>query len=227
MHLDFPQPKTPYNLLEKNVVVAGDCGNGLIGLKFLNKLRNKGHEVFAVDGNHEHYSNLSGNREWIETEAKFVKEFPHISEMEQTPIVLKNGWYFVESESHWYHYMNDARRGALTAATVNSLATGHCEFIRDALKQWKEKGRKGIVVTHTAPCTETLDPRFEGQYSNLYYYNPYMRELLEEYTDQIHVWCHGHTHAFADKIVEGVRVVCNPRGYPRENPNWEPFTIEI
>lgn len=54
-----------------------------------------------------------------------------------------------------------------------------------------------------------------------------MEELLKEFSDQIHIWCHGHSHAFADKIVHGVRVVCNPRGYPGENINWEPFNFEI
>lgn len=227
MHLDFPQLKTPYEKLEKNVVVAGDCGNGLVGLKWLNKLRRKGHNVFAVDGNHEHYSNLSSGREWIETENSFAKENPHDNEIEGVPIVLKNGWYCVPVQSHWLRYMNDGKYGALSATTVNSLAEGHAKFIEERLISWKKEKKKGIVVTHTAPCTETLDPRFEGEYSNYYYYNPYMRRLLQEYSEQIRVWCHGHTHAFSDKIVEGVRVVCNPRGYPRENPNWNPLTIEI
>lgn len=28
-------------------------------------------------------------------------------------------------------------------------------------------------------------------------------------------------------VVDGVRVVCNPRGYPNENPDWRPRTIEF
>ena len=27
--------------------------------------------------------------------------------------------------------------------------------------------------------------------------------------------------------VHGVRVVCNPRGYPRENPGWKPKTFKV
>ena len=41
------------------------------------------------------------------------------------------------------------------------------------------------------------------------------------------VWNHGHSHAPADKIVDGVRTICNPRGYPGENPLWKPLTIEV
>jgi predicted phosphodiesterase len=54
-----------------------------------------------------------------------------------------------------------------------------------------------------------------------------MLELIKRYKENILVWCHGHTHEAADKIVEGVRVVCNPRGYPGENKNWAPLTVEV
>src|SRR3546814_15448953 len=60
LHLDHPQPKTPP--LEQNVIVVGDCGNGLVGLNYLNKLKREGHFVFAVDGNHEHYANAAQGR---------------------------------------------------------------------------------------------------------------------------------------------------------------------
>src|SRR3546814_3071921 len=60
LHLDHPQPKTPP--LEQNVIVAGDFGNGLVVLKYLNKLKRKVHFVFAVDVNHEHYANVSQGR---------------------------------------------------------------------------------------------------------------------------------------------------------------------
>ena len=73
LHIDFPQLKTPYNLLEKNVIIAGDTSNGLLGTKFINKLKNKGFDVFAIDGNHEHYSNLNQQRTVATTEAAFYE----------------------------------------------------------------------------------------------------------------------------------------------------------
>lgn len=71
MHVDFPQPKTPYDQLEQFVIVAGDTSNGLEGTKFLQKLQRKGFDVFAVDGNHEHYSNLTQGRTQQQTEEQF------------------------------------------------------------------------------------------------------------------------------------------------------------
>jgi predicted phosphodiesterase len=227
MHVDFPQNKTPYELLETNVIVAGDTANGLEGIKFLDKMRNKGFNVLACDGNHEHYANLSQNRTAEETAARFRERYPSSGELEGVPVILRNGWYLVDDEQLWRGYMNDSKRCVLTKQDVNIRAYNDFHFIRQQLQEWKDLQYKGIVVTHTAPCTETLDPKFEGSFSNEWYFNPYMKDLFAEYKDQIHVWCHGHTHAFADKVVDGVRVVCNPRGYPGENPDWKPFTIEV
>lgn len=228
MHVDFPQEKTPYDKLEKKVVVAGDTSNGLHGLKFLNKMQRKGFDVYACTGNHEHYSNRSQDRDYIETEQRFTKEFPSRGVLfDDVPIILINGWYRVSNELKWQLRMNDSRNTALSADRMNQIAFNNASFIEEELEIWSKVGVCGVVVTHTAPCEETLDPRFEGDPSNEWYWNPYMRDLLSEYSDVIRVWCHGHTHAKNEAVVDGVRVVCNPRGYPGENPSWEPLTINV
>lgn len=229
LHADFLQKSIDYSLLEEDVVVAGDTTNGLECLRFLgHKLRNKGHNVFSTPGNHEHYANLRQERDVYETEARFREEFPATTELSDgTPITLRTGWYPVTNEEYWRGYMNDSRNINVGAAEMNALAEFDAAAIRDTLNSWRDRDLKGVVVTHMAPCIETLDPRFEGQASNEWYWNPLLRPLLEIFSDQIHVWCHGHTHAASDKIIDGVRVVCNPRGYPGENPGWSPITIEI
>lgn len=227
MHVNHPQPKTPYALLEEVVVVAGDTNNGLGGLEYLEKLRRRGHTILACDGNHEHYCNLSQGRKVPETTARFREEYPDKVRIEGIRFVLRNGWYRVAHEALWRGYMNDSRNCCLSGPEATQLAVEDAEYIEGVLGRAKMAGEKVVVVTHTAPCEETLDPRYAGHWSNDWYWNPHCRKLLSEYKDQIHVWCHGHTHRFQDKVVDGVRVVCNPRGYPGENPKWVPFTIEI
>ncbi len=229
MHVDFPQIKTPYDLLEENVIVAGDTSNGLEGLKFLQKLRNKGFDVFAVDGNHEHYSNLRQGRSHQETLDRFRQDNPPVYEMEGIPIFGTNGWYPVSAYNTWYMSMNDCRNGFSDdpehgAEMVRQLQHTAYLDLRDNLLTTKDKC---IIVTHTAPCEETLNPEFYGSYTNEWYWNPKMMNLLEEFSDKILVWCHGHSHASNEAIIHGVRVVCNPRGYPGENPGWKPLTIEV
>jgi predicted phosphodiesterase len=228
LHVNHPQPKTP-KFETDLVIVAGDTGDGLVGMRYLDKLKRRGHTVFAVDGNHEHYGNLSLGRTLIETEKQFYEQLGHLPMMptgEGYTIIGANGWYLVEDEYHWRNYLNDARWGDLSAEGVNARAQLHAKLI-DTLIRAMPVGEQAIVVTHTSPCVETLDPRFAGSYGNEYFHNPRMRKVMSEHRDKIAIWHHGHTHAFADKIVEGVRVICNPRGYPGENPNWEPKVIEL
>lgn len=228
MHVDFPQLKTPYDKFEETIIVAGDTSNGLEGLRFLDKLKRKGHEVWAVDGNHEHYRNVTTGRTVYETSARFREDYRSSGTLKDgTPLVLRCGWYSVTNEALWQGYMNDSRNCKLSAYDVNQLAYTEALYLKQTLEEWKNWQLRGVVVTHMAPCEETLNPEYEGHFSNEWYFNPHFRLLMKEYSDQIHVWCHGHTHASNEAVVEGVRVVCNPRGYPGENPEWEPKTIEI
>ena len=227
MHVDHPQPKTPYDKFEQNIIVAGDTSNGLLGLKFLNKLKNKGFGVFAIDGNHEHYSNLSQGRYQHDTQATFFEQLDQgavLTWPSGARIIGCNGWYPVTDEQMWQDYMNDSKNSCLSAAQANKLAEDHATFVDSMIAQYDGKV---IVVTHTAPCEDTLDETYFGYFSNEWYWNPHMYQVLKAHADKILVWCHGHTHAPNDKIVEGVRVVCNPRGYPGENPTWSPKTIEV
>src|SRR3546814_9089398 len=73
----------------------------------------------------------------------------------------------------------------------------------------------------------SLDPRFDGQFSNEWYWNPHMEPLLAKHRDKIAAWHHGHTHAAVDVVVDGFRIVTNPRGYPGVNHGWKLLTMEI
>lgn len=229
LHLDFPQKKVPYDKFEKNVIIAGDTTNNLDCLRFFDKLTRKGFNVFAIDGNHEHYSNVKKQIDIEHTTEAFRNRYPNEARFDNIPIIGTNGWYQVSNAVNWFSYMTDPSLciggyPELAAAEMNKLAYNSYKYLDDVLAKATEKH---IVVTHTSPCVETLDKKFEGHYSNEWFYNRLMYKILENHADKILVWNHGHTHAFADEVVNGVRVICNPRGYPNENPEWEPFTVEV
>jgi predicted phosphodiesterase len=226
LHVNHPQPKIPYDQLEDLVIIAGDTSNGLDGIKFINKLKNKGHSVFAIDGNHEHYSNDSCGRTIDETETQFYDLLNQPRIIRVAPdlwVIGCNAWYLVESPDIWLNYLNDGRYCGSYKA-VNTRAYEQASWLKHSLERLE--GRV-IVVTHTAPCLDTLNSAYDGHFSNEWYWNPLTNEILKQHANKIAVWCHGHTHAPADKIVSGVRVICQPRGYPGENPDWKPLTIEV
>ncbi len=83
-----------------------------------------------------------------------------------------------------------------------------------------------VVVTHHLPHPRSIHPRYEA--SNL---NPaFASDLGDLMRPSVSLWIHGHTHETFDYVVNGTRVVCNPRGYaPMElNEAFDPvFTVEV
>jgi predicted phosphohydrolase len=71
----------------------------------------------------------------------------------------------------------------------------------------------GVVITHHAPLPESLHPRYADERASAAYASN-LRGLLER--AQPSLWIHGHVHHAHDYRVGATRVLCNPRGYPRE-----------
>ena len=86
-----------------------------------------------------------------------------------------------------------------------------------------------VVITHHAPSPRSIHPRFAGSLLNACFVSD-AEKLLDG--RRARLWIHGHTHDSFDYVVNGTRVVCNPRGYARdgvnENARFDPaLTIEI
>jgi hypothetical protein len=83
-----------------------------------------------------------------------------------------------------------------------------------------------VVVTHHLPHPRSIHPKYEGTR-----FNPCFASDLDHLVRApVALWAHGHTHESIDCMVNGTRVVCNPRGYlPREpNPSFDPVgAIEL
>ena len=87
-------------------------------------------------------------------------------------------------------------------------------------------GGPTVVVTHHLPHRQCIHPKYEGTR-----FNPCFASDLDHLVRApVALWVHGHTHESIDFLVNGTRVVCNPRGYlPHEpNPSFDPVgAIEL
>jgi len=86
-----------------------------------------------------------------------------------------------------------------------------------------------VVITHHAPSPHSIHPRFRDSLLNACFISD-----LEHLMDgrRACLWVHGHTHDSFDYVVNGTRVVCNPRGYAKngvnENARFDPdLTIRV
>jgi predicted phosphodiesterase len=86
-----------------------------------------------------------------------------------------------------------------------------------------------VVITHHAPSRKSIHPRFANSLLNACFVSD--AERLADGTRAC-LWVHGHTHDSFDYVLNGTRVVCNPRGYAKDGVNENPqfdanFLVEI
>ncbi|MCG6122930.1 MAG: metallophosphoesterase [Microvirga sp.] len=79
-----------------------------------------------------------------------------------------------------------------------------------------------VVLTHHAPHRGSVAPQYQGDLLNAAYYSD-LGGLIESTRPE--VWVHGHMHAQSDYEVGATRIVANPRGYPNENPRFDPELV--
>lgn len=93
------------------------------------------------------------------------------------------------------------------------------EFIFAKIKEYKDLGKKVFVVTHHAPSELSILPQFRNIRDERIN-GCYATELGNEIADlRPNVWVHGHTHVNLDYVIGETRIVCNPRGYYKKEPN--------
>ena len=83
-----------------------------------------------------------------------------------------------------------------------------------------------VVVTHHLPHRQSIHSKYEGSELN----PSFASDLGDLMGPSVSLWIHGHTHESFDYVVNGTRVVCNPRGYfPMElNAAFDPvLTINV
>jgi len=80
-----------------------------------------------------------------------------------------------------------------------------------------------IVVTHHAPQWLSVHPQYRSDLLTAAFVSD-LSDLIMEF--QPNLWVHGHVHSSFDYAVGGkTRVLCNPRAYPGENPNFNPSLV--
>lgn len=196
--------------------------------------------VVFVAGNHEHY----GQRYEASMSSGRVAQASHpgVRWLENEEFVF--GDVRVLGCTLWTDYdlhhsvslgMAAAQRGLNDHGEIRSSAPGSLRGLwtpeqalmthRDS-RAWLEAALskpfdgKTIVVTHHAPHTMSVAPKFKGDALNPAFVSD-LTDLIERH--QPDLWVHGHTHASFDYVVPGTktRVVCNPMGYDDGNPRFD------
>jgi len=77
-----------------------------------------------------------------------------------------------------------------------------------------------VVVTHHMPTAAVIDPRHTQDLLSAAF-----ASNLDELVQQADMWICGHTHTPTRAKIGKCHVILNPRGYPSEEPRWDPDLI--
>ncbi len=211
------------------LVVAGDVGEfhwWLRAKQYLDILCANYPHVLYVAGNHDYYgtSFSEGDARFREIDAlndnfHFIER--EVFELDGVKFAGCSLWFTEDSKSFLYErWMNDFRMIHDFKPGVYDRNQESIDFLRYDIPQDTD-----VVITHHMPSYFSVNAKYTNDACNRFF----LCELDEVILDlQPKYWIHGHTHVACDYHLGDTRVVCNPRGYPRENPGpYRPVVLQV
>lgn len=127
-----------------------------------------------------------------------------------TEMYLKNGmndYHLILSKTKNYRKLNPLDTFKL-----------HNEYLKK-IDEYSMDHANVLVMTHHAPSPQSVHDQYKhDRYMNGGYYSDLEEFILER--PQIKCWVHGHTHSTFAYNVGETKVICNPKGYRDENPDF-------
>lgn len=210
---------------EINLILAGDIGypsykNVNQFIEHCSKLYDY---VFIVMGNHEYYK--STIEESLQNMKEIVKLYPNCYLLDNQ-MIKHNNVYIIGSTLWTYVGDNDPAKkntindySCITDFTIDKSNTLHIDsktFLHQSIEKVKNENEKCIVITHHLPSFSLIDKIYKNSP-----YSPYFASNCDEIiSSPIKYWIYGHTHMASQHRINGVDLLCNPKGYPSEWSNY-------
>ena len=208
-------------------IIAGDLHTGCNGLKWARKLKRP---IIYVFGNHEFYGY---DMDTIRSEMKWQNKI-HILDNESTTLdgisflgcTLWTDFYYhnepIFDMMHAKKNMNDFKfiryqSSILTPEDTVELHKESLAFIRAQ--------QPDVIITHHLPSSRSVSTRY-GKDALTSAFASNLDDVVEQSGAKL--WIHGHTHGSRDYMLGQTRVICNPRGYPPFNQQFNPnLVVEV
>lgn len=223
LHFEFEAPDDTATFIEElrlnetpACILAGDIATmhtmdrvGLLAARW------PGTEFYWVAGNHEYYqSNFPVIDADMERVANAHPNLHVLNRRRRGRIIGASLWYPPVDLSRWMswsdqYYIHDAYM-------IFYRAGQDAEFLQTNVTP------SDIVVTHMLPHPDCIAPRWQRSSENIFFLHD-QSALIQERAPRL--WVFGHTHETVDVKVGKTRLVCNPRGYVKldPNPNFDPY----
>jgi len=241
LHLEFA-PFQPLPTEADVVVLAGDIHLGKDGVQWAKEIFTDKIVIYVL-GNHEFYYHATPI---LFDQLHELASHSQVHVLENESIEIEGVKFFgctlwtdfklwgdveaaaLEAQSRMTDYYRIKMSPTLRKLQANDTASFHADsfqWLSQALKLTQTSSKK-VVITHHAPSARSLPAIFRSELIGAALVSP-LDEFIQD--SDIDVWIHGHVHKTLDYHIGKTRIVCNPRGYPREklstfNPN---LVIEV
>ena len=249
LHLEIAD----YNVkaLEADVIVlAGDIGVGMKGLEWAARLmgRTNAHIIY-IAGNHEFYRYemnslrkamkdfCSAPTGWEDDDSEHRLHFLDNDEVVidgvrflgstmWTDFMLFGEDMMIEAVLEGQQRLNDYHliqlgEWNLRASDTIDLHKASVTWLEHKLTKEKFDG-KTVVVTHHLPSELSVADRYKKSLLSACF-----ASKLDRLLGHSELWIHGHTHDSFDYVSKGTKVICNPRGYCRNQPENDEFNPKL
>jgi len=209
------------------MVLAGDIGYPFseIYKDFLIDMNNKFKKVFLITGNHEFYNsgkNKDKSMEEIDDHIRYIiidNKLTNISYLDNSyedydGVCFCGTTLWTQIKDPRYLINDFSIIKDMTIELRNELFRNSCDFINDMIN--KNNSLPIVMISHHVPSYKLIHHSYlTGEYKD--YNQCYASNCDQYFKDQIKVWIFGHTHKEWNTEIDGIKFLCNPRGYPGEN----------
>jgi predicted phosphodiesterase len=210
------------------LIMAGDLcpHNSPITYNYINtRILPRWKNTILIPGNHEFYESTVDDEFFGSAEKIYTHHNGNKFHYVNNKVVILEGIHFICS-TLWSHVghenlyniqnsMNDYR--AIKGLTVDKMNLVHAEnarFLQEAVDAVPD-GKRCVVITHHLPSFHLITPRYRNNSLNEAFAAD-MDVFIMKNGHKISHWIHGHSHDEIDEVINGVRFIRNPMGYPQE-----------
>ena len=224
----FIDPDTSVDAL----VLAGDIGvpDSALYTRLLDEASRTFKRVLVVSGNHEAYGMTLAETDSLMRAMCARHTNVHYLQMDAydfpgtdvrvvgctlwTDVPQKNQDVVQAHLSDYRAVFSDAEHNTTVAVVdLNNIHREHVDFIRHEIVRAERDCKTLIVATHHLPSFGLIHARYRA-YTAVN--SAFATELTDLLVSPVHTWIAGHTHTPITKVINDVRCVVNPFGYPSE-----------
>lgn len=213
LHMEF----APWNVIPEDDVLYLNAGD----THTYPEVRDK----FALKFGTDQYFDVRGNHDYFgESFLKAIDDCYSI-DIDGVKIALGTMWSDLSKPTDWLIY----RETLVDSRFIRDLTQDNYVKAHKLQKEFLLGQEADVIVTHHAPSYMSCGDQYKGNASN----PGFMTELSEEILAMKKppkLWIHGHVHGRFDYMIGSTRVICHPRGYPKENlwfDSYHPKIVEI